>query len=1316
MVENPAGPSVPVALDDHASDHDAEGPDIETKRLVPYVSRLALQWLAEHPEDRVHTVEGTLAFVDVSGFTALTERLAVRGKAGAEEVSDVVGATFAQLLEIAYEYGGEMLKWGGDAALLLFEEPDSAARAARATWLISRAMPRLGNVTTSVGRVRLGVSIGVHRGRFDLYLVGDGHRELVITGPPATETTQMEGAAESGEVLVSAATAAELDSRVLGEPREGGRLLRAAPRAEPRRPPRADVTLTDPSGLLSTAVRQRLLGGGEPAEHRHASISFIQFRGVDALHAQSGGQAVAEALEPIVSRAEAAADRHGVAFHYADIAGDGGKILLTGGLPVVRGDDEARLVRATLEVVHVPPGPITVRAGLNDGRFFVHDAGTSYRRIYSFSGDAINLAARVMGRAEDGQVVATDSFLARLPGVFVTESLPPFKVKGKTEPVLASVVVGRDSAKGAPQPQAHLVGGSLPLLGRTVELEAIAEAATRAVDGSGSAIEIVAEPGMGKSRLVAEATSGWDLETRRLYCEEYGEATPYLPFRHLVDALLGVDESAGSDEAARSLGDAVSERCPALLPWVPLLASLVGAELPLTPEIEEIEPRFRRARLSAATVELLDTFCDRPLGLVFEDVHAIDEASADLLRHLTDAACTRRWLIVLTRRPVGTSTLGEDVEAPHRRLELGPLDADAAAGLLVAGGGDDLKLSEHDRRALLERSGGNPLFLLELTNAVASDQPLESLPDDLELLLAGQIDRLAPADRQVLRAAAVLGVWFDLGLLGRLLEGDGVPADIWERLRDLVVPEKADQGRFVHALVRDAAYEGLSFRRRRALHHRAALAIEEGAPDPEAEAPLLSLHYLHAERFDETWRYARSAGQRAGAVYANQDAATFYRRAMVAAQRLPQLDRSDVATVAEALGDVEQLSGEYVGSASAYATARRLTPVGSGRMRLLRKAGVVHDREGRYPAALRCFSMARRLSDAADPKGAAVEACEAAVAYSGARFAQGLHRESLRWAELAIDEATKCDNRQGLAHALFLADMSRSSLGLPGIGEAQRALEVFTELGDLVGQGNVLNNMGVDAYFQGRWDEATDLYTRGGEARARAGDVTGVAGVNNNIGEILSDQGRYEEAAELFSVARRSWLGAGFQLGLAAVTLNLGRLAARQGVRARALELLDDALHRFVAIGSQLYEVEAEARCLEADLLAGEGEDVADRARLLVRRATGLGGGDVIDATVLRLLGLSEAPQDPVAALRALDRAVDEARALSADYELALALAARAVVRGRAPGTQRSDPQCAADAEEARRLFAALGVVRTPVTSLDDAWPTGELARELAQE
>jgi class 3 adenylate cyclase len=157
------------------------------------------------PEVRHRGVEGSLAFVDISGFTTLTERLAAKGKVGAEEMSDLLNEAFATLLKVAYGYGASLVKWGGDAVLLLYEGSDHAAQASRASLEMQRTMRRIGRLRTSVGVVTLKMSVGISSGTFDFFLVGDGHRELLVAGPAATQTAVMEQIAEAGEVVVSAA-------------------------------------------------------------------------------------------------------------------------------------------------------------------------------------------------------------------------------------------------------------------------------------------------------------------------------------------------------------------------------------------------------------------------------------------------------------------------------------------------------------------------------------------------------------------------------------------------------------------------------------------------------------------------------------------------------------------------------------------------------------------------------------------------------------------------------------------------------------------------------------------------------------------------------------------------------------------------------------------------------------------------------------------------------------------------------------------------------------------------------------------------------
>src|SRR5437867_3606039 len=137
--------------------------------LKPFVPRLVVEWLRHAPAEPHWRVDGSLAFVDISGFTSMTERLARKGKVGAEEMNDVLDALFTELLAVAYDDGAGLVKWGGDAVLLLFDGEDHAPRACRAALNMQRTIKRIGKITTSVGQVRLRMSIGIHSGPFDFF-------------------------------------------------------------------------------------------------------------------------------------------------------------------------------------------------------------------------------------------------------------------------------------------------------------------------------------------------------------------------------------------------------------------------------------------------------------------------------------------------------------------------------------------------------------------------------------------------------------------------------------------------------------------------------------------------------------------------------------------------------------------------------------------------------------------------------------------------------------------------------------------------------------------------------------------------------------------------------------------------------------------------------------------------------------------------------------------------------------------------------------------------------------------------------------------
>src|ERR1700733_15513278 len=183
--------------------------------LAPYYPRLVIDWIMTTPEDRYREVESTIAFVDISGFTKLSEGLARHGKVGAEELTAAIGTCFVSLLDLAVSYGGRLLKFGGDALLLFFSGEAHEARACRAAIEMRRALRDVGRMTVLGQRVALRMSVGVHSGPFNFFLVGDSHREFIVAGPGASTVVTMEGTADAGEIVLSPNTASALRPAVV---------------------------------------------------------------------------------------------------------------------------------------------------------------------------------------------------------------------------------------------------------------------------------------------------------------------------------------------------------------------------------------------------------------------------------------------------------------------------------------------------------------------------------------------------------------------------------------------------------------------------------------------------------------------------------------------------------------------------------------------------------------------------------------------------------------------------------------------------------------------------------------------------------------------------------------------------------------------------------------------------------------------------------------------------------------------------------------------------------------------------------------------
>lgn len=1261
-----------------------------TELLRPYVPRPVIDWLRETPDECHREVRGSFVFADISGFTALTEQLAARGKVGAEEMADVLNTTFARLLVPAYDYGAALIKWGGDATLLLFTGNHHASRAARAAYEMQRVMRRIGRVRTSRGSVQLRMSIGVHSGTLDFFLVGADHRELIVTGPAVTAVASLEQAASAGEVLVSSATRAALPDGVTGDAVGPGYLLTAPPRAalEPQRTAADDVGV-DLGIAMPVVLREHIAAGVVDSEHRVVTTGFVQFMDVDTMLAGDGAEAVARALNVLVDTASTAAARYGVTFLATDIAANGGKVILVAGAPANHDRAEERMLCALREIVDAA-GDLPVRSGCARGRVFCGDFGPRYRRTYSIVGDAVNLAARLMGAAAAGQLVTTSEVLDHSPSVFETDPLPPLQLKGKSEPVTA-VLVGA-AAQTAPRSQA--IAG-LPFAGRDAQIASLSSTWHAASGGRGSHVDVVGAPGVGKTRLLAEfcATVNDDAVLRTT-CDGYSSGAPYRPWRHLLTELIRRESGTHEHDVATALRRLVRGRCRDLEARLPLLGAVLDVEMGTTPEFEALDERFGSARIADAVVEFLTAILQRGTILWFDDVHLIDDASAALLRTVALAAPTRPWLVVTSGRTVA----GDDNE----RVELTPLDDDHASTILEAAT-DANPLPPHVFRAVLERAAGNPLYLAELLDAYRRLGDIDALPATLEGVLTAAIDAVPTKSRRVLRIAAVLGAAFRVDLLEDLARHLDVRLDAhtWPDLAPVLVRD-AERARFHSSLSRDAAYEALPYRQRVALHAAAAQYLEQRTDEhSHDDVAAMSTHFFQARQFDRAIGYARRAGDLARGRFALADAASFYRLALDAARaaRTPAAVRSDLA---ETLGQAWYALGDLTNADLALALARRFADDDVVRARIALRRARVHRRAGRASRAVSHLGRGLRLMAGNDSASAQAMVGRLCACYAQVRCGQGRHRDALGWARLAVDAATRSGEREVLADAYQYLDIASIGLGDYSHEEqAYMALHIWTELGEHVRAAGLLNHLGIRAYYQGDWTQALAHYGSAKELLDKVGDTWNAAIAAVNIVEILVDQGRGDEAERLATSSLRVFRSFDTPEWTGWTTALLGRAAVKDRRYDDALRLFAAARADEESAGDTMTVADIDGRILECLVHVGQAREALAQC---VQQIAAVGGSDRRGVLPLleRVRGQALlACNDRESAREAFLLSLAEARAMQQRPDIAAAL--DALIRLDVESGALPDEELLL---ERNQLFAALAI-RTPALEIP---PYGENA------
>ena len=492
----------------------------------------------------------------------------------------------------------------------------------------------------------------------------------------------------------------------------------------------------------------------------------------------------------------------------ARLMGDG--VLAFFGAPVAHEDDPERAVRCGLDLVReidelgavqreLGASELRVRVGINTGPVVVGVVGTDTANEYTAMGDAVNVAARMQGNARAGSVLITGATHRFVSPLVDAVDVGFLELKGKTDAVQAYEITG---LKAGVTRTRGLVGVHAPMIGRDSQLARLEEVFGVVRAGQGRAACVLGDPGMGKSRLLAElraAVERADGSARWIEgrCLSYGETMPYHLVLDLVRSLIGVGASADEAQVAAalesSLRDLLGDGWAETYAYLGHLLSLrLNPEMQARISVLEVEAIKRNV---ASLILVLRAVSARgPVVLVCDDVHWADAASVDTLLQFLPSVATMPVLFVLSSRVergaagwrliAGARDVFGDALTEFRLEPLSPADSRELVSQLLSI--DSLPAETRD--LVLAKAEGNPFFVEEVIRMlidrgaivregdrwIATDKVVGiEIPDTLQGLLLARIDRLPQASRRTLRVASVIGRQFGVTVLEHLLEPGG---------------------------------------------------------------------------------------------------------------------------------------------------------------------------------------------------------------------------------------------------------------------------------------------------------------------------------------------------------------------------------------------------------------------------------------------------------------------------------------------------------------------------------------------------------------
>jgi len=952
--------------------------------------------------------------------------------------------------------------------------------------------------------------------------------------------------------------------------------------------------------------------GGFLTEFRPCVALFIRFTGID----YDSDSAESE-LDTFIRTVQGTASRYEGTLLDITIGDKGSYAYVNFGALSAHEDDSRRAVKTALELRNKTE--LDLQMGITLGLMRVGAYGGETRKVFGALGDDVNLAARLMTTAKENEILLSSHVHKAVMDEFTFEPRPPLPMKGKAEPLPVFAVTGESQKRAVRLQEPNY---SLPMVGRQAELKLIEEKLELAKEGKSQVIGIVAEAGLGKSRLAAEVIRS---ARRKGFvgfggaCQSDGIHTPYLVWKSIWQAFFDVDHEMPDRKLMRLIEGEIEDRAPSRVDAIPLLNVVLDLNIPENDFTQNLEPKIRQSALHALLEDCLKAQAkDEPTLIVIEDMHWIDALSHDLLEGLAKMLAGHAVCFVLAYRPpelLRLQTPRLEALSQFTRIELHELtksEAESAVRakltqLYPARGG---ALPEGLVEALMSRAQGNPFYLEELLNYVRdrgldpSDIQNIELPDSLHTLILSRIDQLSEGEKTTLRAASIVGRLFRAKWLTGYYPELGSFPQVKVALDELdkleITPLDSEPELtylFKHIVTHEVTYESLPFATRARLHEQLAKYLESivGASQSVSkgyDSPLLdtiTYHYLRSENQAKQCEYLRKAGEASQKSFANAAALEYY------SLLLPLLkDDTEKNQIHLKRGDVFGFIAKWDDAESDYRAA--LT---SAKDDMVLKAdaqyalGKLNRARADYEYALDWLGQAQetrtKLEDATGLAQVLIE-----KGYILWRLGENAQARELSNEALLL--ARKANDKLNAAEAL--TDLGRIASGTGDFTEAramhEESLALWREIGDKDGMGSSLSNLGWVVNFLGDFAAARAFLDESLALHREMGDYRGMGFALCFLGNVTLSQGDYTAAQALFEKILEMAKGVGDKWGIAVQLGFLGKVALAQGDYMVARGMFEESLALNREIGDK-WGIALQLSNLGIEMLI-QGDYVAARA------------------------------------------------------------------------------------------------------------------------